>query len=133
MVIHNLGKELVPAAWIQARRRLIQYQHIRVHGNDPRNSHPAFLTARQLKGALFEKIFRQTDKLCRLAGFLLNFLVAQAHVARTKGNILQNGFLKELMLRILKNHAHLKAHSANLFRLLPDILAFQQHLPRGRL
>ena len=48
-LLHHL-KHLIAALWIQLGGWFIQYQHIRLHGQDTRQGYPLDLAAGQIKG-----------------------------------------------------------------------------------
>ena len=64
---------------------------------------------------------------------LLYLLFGKSHVLRTVGDVLRNGLLKELVLRILEHKPHLEAYATYIHVLAPDVCAVHQHAPGGRL
>ena len=69
----------------------------------------------------------------RLPDGVVQLVPGLSLVLRAKGNVLIDRFLKELVLRVLEDQAHLEPDVPYLFRLRPDVPALQQNLPGRRL
>ena len=50
-----------------------------------------------------------------------------------EGNVLIDGLLEELVLRVLEHQPHLEADAPNPLRLRPNVFSVQQDLPGGGL
>ena len=67
------------------------------------------------------------DKCCRFPDPLVDLLVGELHIGGAEGDILINGLLKQLILRILEYQSHFKADvMSELFGLI-DVGAIQRN------
>ena len=132
VVLRDLREDHVAPLRVEAGGGLIEDQHLGVHRDHARDRRAALLAARKLKRRFFEQGRLQVCKPRRLLRALHRLLVGKPHVLRAEHDVLQNCLLEELVLGVLEHHAHLKAHAADLLRLLPDVLPVQQHLPARR-
>ena len=74
----NLVEQHVAPLRVEPRGRLVQDQHVRLHGDDACNGGAALLPAGKLKRAFAEQFFRQTDKFCGAPRALLALLRGSA-------------------------------------------------------
>ena len=125
-------QNLIAAARIEARGRLIQHKHLRSHREDTRNRDAALLAAREFKRRLLVKALRKPDHSERLSCALLDFVLRESHVLRTETHVLKHIDLKELMFRVLKHEPHLGAERAHVVPLRVNILAVDKELARRR-
>ena len=86
------------------------------------------MPAGELKGGLEQLIVPDPHDLGSLPDAAVQLVPSTAHVGGTVGDILVNGLLKELILRVLEDQPHLKAHIPDLLGLRPDVLSVQQNL-----
>ena len=122
LVLLNLTENAVAALGVQSRGRLVEDQHLRLHGQHAGDSYPALLSTRKLKGGFLQQILGDADKGGRFAHAAVDLLLAQAHVARAKGDVLVHRLLEKLVLRVLEHQPHLKADVPQLGFVLPHIL-----------
>ena len=61
-VFLDLIENSVASAGVKSRRRFVQNQHLRLHGNHARNRRAPLFAARQIEGRFVEKRFLQTRK-----------------------------------------------------------------------
>ena len=116
-------QNIVPAAGVKTRRRLVQHQHLRLHGDNAGNGHAALLAAGQLKGGLIQHGLRQAHEGGGGTDAAVDILLVQSHVLRAEGDVLIHRLLKQLVFRVLEHQSHLKPHVPDLLGLRPDILA----------
>ena len=69
-----------------------------------------------------QQVLGDADKGGRFAHAAVDLLLAQAHVARAKGDVLVHRLLEKLVLRVLEHQPHLKADVPQLGFVLPHIL-----------
>ncbi len=63
----------------------------------------------------------------------VDFPLVQPHIFRAEGDVLVDGFLKELVFWVLEHQPHLKAGLAGALLGLPDVLALKEHPAGGGL
>ena len=83
------------------------------------------MSAGQLEGGFFQHVLPQPNKLGGLAHPAVDLPLVQPHVFRAEGDILIDGLLKELVLRVLKYQSHLEAGLAGALLALPDVPAVE--------
>ena len=119
----------VPPLGIQPRRRLVQHQHLRFHGDDARDSHTALLSTGELKGRLVQQRLVQSHKGRRVPHPPVDLLRVQSHVLRSEGDVLIHRLLEQLVFRVLEHQPHLEAYVPYFLRIRPDILPLQENTP----
>ena len=133
MIVVDVAQDGRHANWVQAGGGLVQYEHGGLHGNNAGDGDPALLSAGQLKGGFFQHVLPQPNKLGGLAHPAVDLPLVQPHVFGAKGDILIDGLLKELVLRVLKHQSHLEAGLAGALLALPDIPALEEDAAGGGL
>ena len=123
------SKNAVSALGVQACRGLVQNQHIRFHGNDAGNGHPALLAAGEVKGGLLQMLLGHPHKGRRLPDPPLDLLRRQTHVLGAKGNVLVHSLFKKLILRVLKYQADMKPNASGKGLVAPDVPPVEENLP----
>ncbi len=98
----DLVKDLIPSFGVQSRSRFIQNQHLRIHGKNSGDRHPALLSAGQIKRGTLLIFLSHPHHTQRFSRLLLCFLLRTAQILRTKTHIRKHIDLKQLMLRILE-------------------------------
>ena len=131
VVLPYLAQDGIPAARVQARCGLIQYQHLGIHGQHPGNGHPALLPAGKLKGAFFHHVLRKAHKAQRLPHPLFHFPGGQPHIGGAEGHIRRHRLAKELVLRVLEHQPHLEAEPPQVLFIGPQVLAVNVDLALG--
>ena len=127
----NIGQNAGGARRVQTGGGLVQNEDLGLHGDDPRNGHPPLLAAGELKRGAGENFVTQTGKSSSPTHPPVNFAFVQLHVAGSESNVLVHRFLKQLILRILKNQPHLETDGVGQFLAAPDILSLEENLTRG--
>ena len=120
--LFNLVQNLVPPLRVKPRRRFVQNQHLRLHRQNARNRHAAFLPAGKVKRRLVIKLLRHPDAAQRLKRPQARFVFGKPLVDRAKAHVVKNRRFKQLVLRILKHQAHLGAK-------LPFVVIFLVNIP----
>ena len=133
MVVVNIAQDGLHAHRVQTGGGLVQHQDGGLHGDDPGDGHPALLPAGELKGGLLQRFVGQTHEGGGGAHPAVNLRLVQSHVSGTEGDILIDGFLKQLVFRVLEHQAHLEPGGPGALFGLPDIPALEQHPARGGL
>ena len=129
----NIGKDLRPAAGVQARGGLVQDQHLRLHGDNTGNGHPALLSAGEVKGRNCQLFFRQAHEASSFPDTAVDLLRLQTHIFGAEGNILVHSFLEKLILRVLEHQANPEPRLPGGCLIRPDALAIQQNIAGGGL
>ena len=94
-VFLDAAENLVPASRVKSRRRFVQNQHLRLHGNHARNRRPTLFAARQIEGRLFQKRFLQPRKFGGGADDAIQLVLAfDALVHRAERDIPVHRFFK---------------------------------------
>ena len=133
MVVFDLVQDLVAALGIEAGGRLVENEDLWLHRDDPRDGGPPLLPARELEGAFFQKFGPQAGKFGGLCHPLADLLFPKAHVFGAEGDVLINGFLKELVLRVLEDQPDVETDLPHLAFIRPDILAVDEDPALSRL
>ena len=128
----QLIQNLISALRVQTSRRLIQNQKGRIHRQDSRDRHPAFLSSGQLKRRFFIIAFIQPYMLQSLFRALLTFFRRKSLILWSETDVGKNVCLKQLMFRILKHQSHMTAQFPEVVAFLPDILPVVINVSRGR-
>ena len=106
MDVLDQGEYLLPAPGVEARRGLVQYQHVGLHGHHARHGHPPLLAAGEFEGGFIEK---GPGEAHLGQGFLCPFpalLLGKAQVPGAEHHVPDDGLLEELVFGILKHQAH---------------------------
>ena len=133
VIVVDVAQNRRHANWVQAGGGLVQYEHGGLHGNNAGDGDPALLSAGQLEGGFFQHVLPQPNKLGGLAHPAVDLPLVQPHVFGAEGDILIDGLLKELVLRVLKHQSHLEAGLAGALLALPDIPALEEDAAGGGL
>ena len=115
-------ENLIPPPGIQTGCGLIQDQNPGPHGQNSGNSSPALLPPGQIKGGVFIETLGKMHQLQGLFRRFFRVFQGQALVLGPEADILKDRRLKELMLRILKDHADLQTQLAQMIVRCVDIL-----------
>jgi hypothetical protein len=118
----------VPACGVQSGGGLVQDQHIGLHGDDPGNGDPAFLTAGEVEGGLLQQLAVNAHKARGAAHPGVQLVPGDALIFWPEGDVLPAGLLEELVFRVLKHQAHLAPDGVGELLVLPDVLAPEQDL-----
>ena len=103
----DLSQDLVSAPGIQSGGGLVQDQHVRLHGKDPRDGHSPLLPAGQIKGGLAVIFFSDPHKLQRAFCPSFHLFRGKPQIFRAEADIREYVDLKKLVFRILEHQAHL--------------------------
>ena len=121
------------AGGVQTCCRLVEHEHLRVHGKHAGECHAALLAARKLERALLGQLVEgKPHAIERAAHERINLFARKPQVARPEGDVLVYGFGEQLVLGILEHHADRSAH-LRLGALRGDVGAVDEHAPRGGL
>ena len=119
---------------IETGCRLIEYQDLRIHGDDTGYSDASLHTARQLERRhIFYLVIIESHKFYCVPDPLFSFFLIHTEVLRTESDIEPHGLLKELVLRILENEAHLAPYIGHLYLAVGYALSVNVYLTRRRL
>ena len=132
-IVADVAQNGFHAHRVQTGGGLVQHQNGGLHGDDAGNGDPALLAAGELEGGLFQHRVGKPHKGCGVPDPTVNLRLVKPHVAGAEGDILVNRLLKELVLRILKDQAYLKAGLAGALLGLPDVAPFEEDPARGGL
>ena len=103
-------------------------------GNDAGNGDTAHLTTAQAeRRPVGIGLVIQADKFHRFPDPFFYFIVIKAEITGTKGDVSGYGFFKELIFRILENHAHFMAHLHGFLCFLADVRAIDGNRTLRRL
>ena len=102
-----------------------------MHGHNARNRHAALLPAGKFKRAFLQQLVGKANESSGLLHAAVDLGFVQPHVARAVGDVLGAGLLKQLVLRVLHDQAHLEAERPQVSPLLPHILAVNQDAAGG--
>ena len=127
----DVAQNLSGSGGVQSGGGLVQNEHLGLHGDDPRNGHPALLAAGQVEGRLLQGVVGQAHKAGGLAHPAVHLGLVQPHVGGAEGNVPVHRLLKELVLRVLEHQAHLEAHLTGALLGAPNVLPFKEYLSRG--
>ena len=103
MVFGDVCKDLAAPGGVETRHRLIEHEHLRLHGHHARNRDAALLSAGKIERGRLEERFIDSGKLCAEADVLVHLLLVQSHVFRTERNVTVNRLFKELVFRVLEH------------------------------
>ena len=104
-------QELLAGERVQAGHRLVEHEHLRLHGEHAGEGHAALLAAGQVEGAALGKLVEgQPHQGQALPHAAVDFLGAKPHVARPEGYVVVDGVGEQLVLGILEHESHLAAH-----------------------
>ena len=126
----DLAEDHLAALGVKAGGRLVQHQHLRLHGEDAGDGGAALLPARQLKRGAVEHGVVKAAEMRRLDDARGDFAFRQAHVARAEADVLAHRLLKQLVFRVLEHHADLEAVLADFFGVGPDVGAVDEDFAR---
>ena len=129
MIVPDVGHQVLPAGRVQARRGLIQDQHLRLHGQHTCQGHPPFLPAGEFKGGFVHLVVPDSHQTGGLPDTVVQLVPGFSLVGRSEGDVFVNRFFKELVLRILENQSHPEPHLTDFLRLCPDVPTAQENLP----
>ena len=129
----DMGEQLLASARVKSRARLVEHQHLRLHGDHARDGDAALLPAGEREGRLLQQALVQSREAGGVMHAAVQLRAGQAHVGGAEGDVAVDGLLKELVLRILEHQPHAEAHAADLLRVGPDVLAVEQHAAARRL
>ena len=129
VVLPDVCHQVLPARRVQSRRGFVQHQDLGLHGQHSRQGHPALLTAGEFKGRLIQMLVPETHQPGGLPHGVVQLLPRFPLISGAEGDVLIDGFLKKLVLRILEHQPHLETDGAYILRLGPNVLPLQQNLP----
>ena len=101
--------DLLRAGRIEIGGGLIQDHNLGLHGQDAGNGHPLLLPATQMVGRT-ALISGEAHILQSKAHVLFDLLGWISQIGRPEGDVLVNRRRKELVVRVLEDHAHCPAH-----------------------
>ena len=126
-------EDAVAPEGIESSCRLVEDEVARTHGDNASDGDAAFLPAGKLEGrAILPGIVVEIDERHRFLDALDLFVLAEALVFGTKRDVLGNGFLEKLVLRILEHEPHLLAALAHFLGFIRQVIAIDEHAPLGR-
>ena len=99
-----------------------------IHIYNARNRHAALLPAGKFKRAFLQQLVGKADESSSLLHAAVDLSFVQPHVARAVGDVLGAGLLKQLVLRVLHDQAHLEAERPQVGPLLPHVLAVDEEM-----
>ena len=129
----DIFQDLCPAGRIKSRGGLVENEHLRLHGDDTGDGHPAFLSAGQIEGRHLQLLLGQTDQLGRFPNPAVDLIGLQAHILGAEGDVLVHRLLKKLVLGVLEHQTHPEPGLAGKFLILVDVLTVQQNRAGGGL
>ena len=133
MVFGDVCKDLAAPGGVKPRHRLIEHEHLRLHGHHARNRDAALLPAGKIERGRLEERFIDSGKLCAEADMLVHLPLVQSHVFRTERNVTVNRLFKELVFRVLEHQTDTEPDGAQRLLGAVDVLFSEQHAPRGGL
>ena len=133
MIVPDVAQDGLHSHRVQPGGGLVQNEHPGLHGDDPRDGHPPLLAAGELKGGLFQLVVPQSHEAGGLPHPAVHLPLVQPHVFRAEGDVLVDGLLKELVLRVLEHQPHLEPSLTSALGIRPDVLPLEEHLAGGGL
>ena len=103
------------AARIEHRGRLVQNKHFGVHGKGTGNGYALLLSARESVGLVLLKA-HEAHACEGVRHALRKFVCGDAQVFWSKGNIVFHERGDQLIVGVLKHHAHARAHVVDQLR-----------------
>ena len=119
--------DLLPAPRVQHGGGLVQNDAFRPHGDDSGDGHPLLLSAGEQMGGVLP-VLVHPHLLQGLVHPAANLLGGDAQILRGEGHILLHHVCHNLIVRVLKHHAH-GAADGNQVLLLPGVHAEHGHRP----
>ena len=108
-------------------------EHLGLHSDDSGNGHPALLAAGQLKGGLLQLLIPQAHEARGLPHPAVHLGLVQPHVLGAEGDVLIDGLLKQLVLRVLEYQPHLEPGLPGGLGVAPDVGPLEEDLSGGGL
>ena len=122
--------DLAPAGRIEHGRRLVEHDALGLHGDDTRDGHALLLPAGEQVRRVQAKIIH-ADLLERGIHPRAYFLRRDAEVLGREGHVVLDDVGDDLVIGILKDHAHRGAHGQEIV-LVGRVHAVDVHLAAGR-
>ena len=133
LIIADIFENALAACGVKSRRRLVENEHVRLHGDHARDGCAALLSAGQIERGFGKLRLGNADKASRTADTRVDLVFGKAHVFRAEGDIGVDSFLKQLIFRVLEHQTDAEADLAGELGVLPDVAAVKQHMAGRRL
>ena len=127
----NLIQDIIPALRVKTSSRLIQYQNLRVHGQNACNGHSLLLSSGKFKWRFGKILFFDTHVDKGFLRLFLCLLFGKSLVHRTKAHICQHRIFKQLVLRVLEHQSHLASKRPAVIIFSPHIFSIIKDLAAG--
>ena len=122
--------DLAPAGRVEHGRRLVKHDALGPHGDDARDGHALLLSAGEQVRRVQAKIIH-ADLLQGCIHPCAYFLRRDAEILGREGYVILDDVGDDLVIRILKDHAHRGAHGQKIV-LVGRVHAVDIHLAAGR-
>ena len=131
VIVPDVAQDGLHSHRVQPGGGLVQNEHPGLHGDAPRDGPPPLLAAGELKGGLFQLVVPQSHEAGGLPHPAVHLPLVQPHVFRAEGDVLVDGLLKELVLRVLEHQTRQETEIPDLFRFGPEVAAINDDLAAG--
>jgi len=127
LVVADVLQNALAPRRVEARRGLVEDQHLGLHGDDASNGDAALLPAGQVERRFLEVLLPDADKSGRAVHALVDLALGQAHVFGPEGDVAVDRLLEQLVFGVLEHQPHLEADAAREFDVPPDVLPVEEH------